>query len=48
MNIDRTRTPDAKRRTVSRKAARRLRIARRFLALAFAPDLSAFAPRTAR
>lgn len=45
-NRDRTRSPVAKARTLTRRQARRMAIARRFMALAFPADLSAFAPRT--
>jgi hypothetical protein len=44
MHIDRTRTIEARTRTLSRRMQRRMRITERFLAFAFPADLSAFAP----
>ena len=46
--IDRTRTPARKARTVTRRAERRTKSARLFLAFAFPADLAAFAPVAAR
>ena len=44
MHTDRTRQPAAKVRTMTRRTARRMRIAEQFMAIMFPADLSAFAP----